>query len=69
MALDKLFKIETGCQLVTRAPLPFCKTETTVASFHVDGDVPFKDTTIKYILQNGSSRLRAAFELKTRGFI
>ena len=69
MALDKLLRIETGCQLVTRPPLPFCKTETTVASFHVDGDVPFIDTTIKYILQKGSNRLRAAFEQKTRGFI
>jgi hypothetical protein len=69
MAMDKIFKIGTGCQLVTGAPLPFCKTETTVASFHVHGDVPFKDITIKCKLQNGSNSLRAAFEQKTRGFI
>jgi hypothetical protein len=63
MAMDKLLKIETGCQLVTRAPLTFYKTETTVVSF------PFKDTTIKHVLQNGSNRFRAAFEQKTRGFM
>jgi len=67
--MSNLFEIETGCQLVTRAPLPFCKTETTVASFHVDRDVHFKDSTIKYIFQNGSNHLRAVFEQKTRGFI
>jgi hypothetical protein len=45
--LEKLFKVEIGLLLPTRALLPFLKIGTTAAFFHKEGNFPFNKLRLK----------------------